>query len=235
MRFDALRILIVEAGVPVLRYTTPIECPNLRSLTVRWNGQRRWRLPPWIPNSLSELTLEGTPVSLMFTAPPSLRTTVDMSCRVRGPPQLGNTIQPSVLAAKCDQYLRAFRLIKNCVGRLAFPNLARQLSMSIAIHDPEEHRAIFPQPSDYAVLCLCLQQLCAHGTLERAVLNIKVRGIIPDCVSLEEIEARELAKVNEGFAGLLEANVLDVEFKLTCWTESEHKASVHCSLKRVYV
>ncbi|KAG9224280.1 hypothetical protein CCMSSC00406_0004779 [Pleurotus cornucopiae] len=191
-------------------------CPNLCSFAVRWDGQRRWKLPPWIPDSLSELTVQGTPpISPVPRASPSPRI-VNLAHRVRGAPQLGTTIRPSVLqivAVKCDEYLKAFRLIKACVGRLPFPGL------------------VFPQASDYGVLSLCLQQLYAHGTLGRAVLSINVRGMIPNSVPLDEIEAWELAKVNEGFAGLLAANVLDIDFDLSCWTDSGDKASVQFSLK----
>ncbi|KDQ26383.1 hypothetical protein PLEOSDRAFT_1105287 [Pleurotus ostreatus PC15] len=216
VRFDALRTLVVETAFPVLRYATPMACPNLRSFAVQWNGRRRWKLPLWIPDSLSELTVQ-----------------VNLAHRVRGAPKLGTTIQPSVLrivAVRCNKYLNAFRLIKACVGSLPFPGLVRELAMSIAIRDPKENRAIFPQAWDYEVLYLCLQQLYAHGTLGRAVLEINVKGMIPKGFSLDEIMARELAKVNEGFAGLLATNVLYVDFDLTCWNDSGDKVSVHFSL-----
>lgn len=60
LRLEALRVLELQAVFhPMLRSQNFIECPNLERLTARWYPIRYWYLPPWIPDTLSELVLHG--------------------------------------------------------------------------------------------------------------------------------------------------------------------------------
>lgn len=57
---DALRsIEFVQVHHPMLELESFIQCPNLRSVTAQWHFYQQWSLPPWIPDTLSELSLCG--------------------------------------------------------------------------------------------------------------------------------------------------------------------------------
>lgn len=60
LRLDALRHLELQAVFhPTLTSTRLIECPNLQRLTAGWYPHQSWDLSPWIPDTLSELVLQG--------------------------------------------------------------------------------------------------------------------------------------------------------------------------------
>lgn len=66
MRLGALRHLELYEPPTTFARTANIECPNLETFTTSCGGvDSPWELPSWIPESISELNIQGT--SYLFT------------------------------------------------------------------------------------------------------------------------------------------------------------------------
>lgn len=81
---------------------------------------------------------------------------------------------------------------------------------------------LYPQPSDYEILLRILQQLLAHGSLERIDLKIVITMESHTRPVWEAgDQAREASKLLVGLAPLLEAEVLHAVFIFQRWRDME--------------
>lgn len=116
-----------------------------------------------------------------------------------------------------NSFLDLFTWTKECLNRLPFPNSIQTLTLNlertyfVLLHIEELH----PEASDYMVLSRSLRQLVEHGELKYINLNIKMDArMLSRSKDLHIDEGRGLAKLETGFAALLEANVLNVNLIL---------------------
>ncbi|KAL4265872.1 hypothetical protein AB1N83_003639 [Pleurotus pulmonarius] len=166
-----------------------IQCPNLRRVAAQWHFYQQWSLPPWIPDTLSELSLCAS-----------------VHCDI---PDFGTAVRLSALTIELAgdaPYFHIFTWIKDCIDHLPFPNSIQSLAVDIthSFDIDESAYGLYPELSDYAVLSRCLQRLYDCGELKSVVLNVKgYAEVDSDSDDLRLDEARELAKLETGFAALL--------------------------------
>ncbi len=68
VRLAALRRLELCEPPPSFARTVDIECPNLETFTTSYGGVNHpWELPSWVPESISELNLQGIPYLYPWT------------------------------------------------------------------------------------------------------------------------------------------------------------------------
>ncbi|KAF4598961.1 hypothetical protein EYR38_007374 [Pleurotus pulmonarius] len=145
-------------------------------------------------------------------------TIVDLDRSVVPEPDLGETIQPTVfniVIRECDRCLDVCSLAKSWITSLPYPDLLRRVTIDITASDAGSE-IFFPQLADYEVLSRCLQQLRENGRLDVVDLTIAMRGWI-DRDAIDATESRELAKLKMGFSALLDVDVLEIDFTMTCW------------------
>ncbi|KAF9487037.1 hypothetical protein BDN71DRAFT_1500056 [Pleurotus eryngii] len=213
LRLDALRHLELQAVFhPMLTFTRLIECPNLQRLTAGWYAYQSWNLPPWIPDTLSELVLHAAP-----------------ECNI---PDFGTAIKPSTVTIEPSgemSYLEVFVWIQECINHLPFPGCIRTLTLNILKEASDDDCELYPTPSEYEMLCSFLVQLYEGGGVRRIMLNITA-AVDASAAELRVDAGREAAKVETAFAMLLGEKVLDV----CCMLESCHDEDtiVHCRIPR---
>lgn len=130
-------------------------------------------------------------------------------------------------------YLDFFTWVMDCIDRLPDPRAIRALTINIRTgSDHSLPEGLFPALSDYEMFSrfLCQLRRGKHGScLTSVVLAIKLTvPSIADQLCCEE--ARELAKLERGFAGLVEENILDVD--LTLGLREAPEPLMHCSIRR---
>ncbi|KAF7433705.1 hypothetical protein PC9H_005668 [Pleurotus ostreatus] len=216
LRLYALRHLELQAVFhPMLTSTRLIDCPNLQRLTAGWYAYQSWNLPPWIPDTLSELVLRAAP-----------------ECNI---PDFGTAIKPSAVTIEPSgemSYLEVFVWIQDCINHLPFPGCIQTLTLNIFKQQSasdDDCEGLFPTPSEYEVLCSFLVRLYEGGGVRRITLNMTA-AVHASAAELRVDAGREAAKVETAFAMLLEGNVLDV----CCMSASCHVEDtiVHCRIPR---
>ncbi|KAF9499993.1 hypothetical protein BDN71DRAFT_1441023 [Pleurotus eryngii] len=228
-RLDALRSLEIISNIESI-YTTPhlIECPNLARLVVScWPERKQRYLPPWLPASLPELVLSGGPGSVI--------------------PHFGSALRPALLTLsmgsmrrdphRTPPYLEFFTWARDFIDRLPDPRAIRALKISINTkynHIPPE--GIYPALSDYEMFSRFLCRLRDGGSrLQSITLRIKLSArTLTASDTPDGVEARELAKLEEGFARLVEDNVLDADLTLLIPNQGPEGSAplMHCSIWR---
>lgn len=201
IRLEALRSLeLIGVSHSLHQFDNFIECPNLQSFTAQWPRQQYMKLPSWLPDSLSKLSLRA-----------------QLDCSI---PAFGTPIRPSTVVvdvAGHRSFFDLFKWIKDCIDSLPFPSSITTLILNV------EHKffvllhteGLYPEVSDYVVLSRCLQQLADLGELKNISLNIQVDAEVSSMSDyLDTDEARERAKLRMGFTSLLETNVLKADFRL---------------------
>ncbi|KAF7431062.1 hypothetical protein PC9H_006780 [Pleurotus ostreatus] len=155
VRFDALRCLELQnVDHSLVRFSAFIECPNLKSLVAEWPED--WDLPPWCSTNFSDLEI-----------------LVDTDCSL---PNFGKAIRPSAFTIDIiglGSILEIATWIKDCINRLPFPDLVRQLTISADICriDEQDFEAFYCEIAD--LFCF-LQQIRDLGGLEGMSVSIKV-------------------------------------------------------------
>ncbi|KAL4256297.1 hypothetical protein AB1N83_013341 [Pleurotus pulmonarius] len=221
VRLDALRTIELHRGQhSILATPHLIECPNLARLFVICSSTTQVQLPPWIPTSLPELVLSVGHGSII--------------------PDFGTDLQPSsvTIYPSCghgSEYLNHFTCARECIEGLPYPHAIQTLTILIEFEHfwgPLEES--FPALSDYEMLSqlVCHLRESEQGScLQSIVLVIKIStSPIPGKRPYDGHQVRELAKLEKGFARLVEANVLTADLTL----ESEDSEPyMRCKIRRV--
>lgn len=130
-------------------------------------------------------------------------------------------------------YFHIFTWIKDCIDHLPFPNSIQSLAVYIthSFDIDDSTYGLYPELSDYVVLSRCLQQLYECGELKSVVLNIKGYAEVDSASDdLQLDEARELAKLETGFAALLRVKVLKAAFTLKRFRAGAPELVIHCRI-----
>lgn len=200
VRFEALRSLELQnVDHSLVRFGAFIECPNLKSLVAEW--PKGWGLPPWCSTNFSDLYI-----------------LVDTDCDL---PNFGKAIRPSAFTIDIiglGSILELATWIKDCINRLPFPDLVRQLTISADIYEANEQdfKTFY---CEIANLVCFLQQIRDLGGLEGMSISIKVPfGCVGDILTDMQVQARELAKLEEALGPLLKSGGLDLDAGVS-WTD----------------
>ncbi|KDQ31215.1 hypothetical protein PLEOSDRAFT_1111715 [Pleurotus ostreatus PC15] len=199
---EALRSLeLFQACHPTL--DTCLRCPKLESLEIR-TPTGIWQLPTWVPDGLQELSIYSTARRFV--------------------PNLGKVIHPALLAIRVSGYYPYSMFtswIQECINLLPFPDRLRRFKIHIGQLGIWSE-VPYPQPSDYGVLLRILQQLLAHGSLERIDLKIVITMEAHTRPAWEAgDQVREASKLLVGLAPLLEAKVLHAVFIFQRWRDMD--------------
>ncbi|KAJ8692228.1 hypothetical protein PTI98_009561 [Pleurotus ostreatus] len=207
VRLEALRSLEFKyTSHLMLGSQNPIECPNLQRFTFWTSSKHPWTLPPWVPTSFSELTLHAR-----------------MSRRAL--PDFGTAIRPSVvtihLLGTSDSYFDFFYWIQHCIRSLPSPGSVKTLNIHIINNLDYDYGlkamvGLYPDLEDYEMFSRFLHRLwaCEGGSLKAIALDIRpqTEHCKDDMQVSKERRLAELAKLKKGFAPLLEAHVLNVDY-----------------------
>lgn len=206
VRLEALRSLEFKyTSHFMLGCQNPIECPNLQRFTFWTSPKHPWNLPPWVPTSFSELTLHAK-----------------MS---RALPDFGTVIKPSVvtihLLGTSGSYFDFFYWIQHCIKSLPSPSSVKTLKIHIINNLDLDYGlkamvGLYPDLADYEMFSRFLHRLwaCGGGSLKAIALDIRpqTEHCEDDLQVSKARQLAELAKLKKGFAPLLEANVLNVDY-----------------------
>ncbi|KAF9499990.1 hypothetical protein BDN71DRAFT_1502478 [Pleurotus eryngii] len=197
---DTLRSLKILCGFKsILAIPHLIECPNLACLVVSCRpGPEPLYLPPWLPASLLELVLSCGPHSVI--------------------PHFGRALRPALVtlsmrSLRTSPYLDLFTWARDCIESLPDPHAIRALTINI-----DSGYYHYPTLSDYEMFSQFLYHLRGNdygSCLQSIILHIKLLAQTSTAsYTPDGVEAWELAKLEKGFAQLVEDNVLDTDLIL---------------------
>lgn len=137
-------------------------------------------------------------------------------------------------------YLSFFTWARDCINCLPDPRAIRALTINVAKYNCIPPEGLYPALSDYEMFSrfLCrLRESEWHGgsCLQSITLRIKLpAGTLTASDTPDGVAARELAKLEKGFAPLVKDNVLDADLiVLGPVQEPEGSAPLmHCSIRR---
>ncbi|KAF4596806.1 hypothetical protein EYR38_008197 [Pleurotus pulmonarius] len=255
-RLEYLRsIELIHIFHPLLGLKTFIECPNLVRFYVGWSelDPTRWDFPPWIPARLSELGLQTN----LYSHTPRFGASIQPSeVKIEihgqeGPPPPYSAFLPRIRA--CLNHLHFPHLIQTLTinimsyeddGRdCLYPKLSdyealseffqqlrgceggklKAIFLNIKMESQVDEGSIGDRPASD------LEWLEDGGPTE----HDESSNVDFPNNELHVDEARETAKLQQGFAELLKDNMLNVEFtleRLSIWGGAS-KVLTHCSIR----
>ncbi|KAG9224422.1 hypothetical protein CCMSSC00406_0009464 [Pleurotus cornucopiae] len=205
---EALRKLRLSHGASRLLGMSHIELPNLESLFCEYTQNHIDYIAPWIPETVSELTVDVSEDSTPPRFSPAIRLcslTIDIC------PTRRTSLYPSVMS-----------WIRRCIDELPGPNYLRRLNIRLMntsrlVWLPEP---CYPARADYESLYDTLRPLHQGGALKHLDLTIEVNAseIASDRIVYPVYRTRaEVETVKEVWGPVIERGevVVDLTFELT--------------------